>query len=85
MRVFDPDAAAGQSCQWSFAGAVPANATDPRQFVTATQRALHAGPTTVSGDCRELRLVVPSDPSHPDPSPARRLSRGKRRTARRQA
>jgi hypothetical protein len=65
VRVFDPDAAAGQSCQWSFADAVPANAADPRQFVTATQRALHAGPTTVSGDCRELRLVVPSDPSDP--------------------
>ena len=65
MRVFDPDAAAGQSCQWSFAGAVPANAAAPRQFVTATQRALHAGLTTVSGDCRELRLVVPSDPSDP--------------------
>ncbi len=65
MRVFDPDAAAGQSCQWSFAGAVPANAADPRQFVTGTQRALHAAPTTVLGDCRELRLVVPSDPSDP--------------------
>ena len=54
----------GQSCQWSFAGAVPADA-DPRQFVAATQRALHAGPTNVSGDCRELRIVVPSDPSDP--------------------
>ena len=65
VRVFDPDAAAGQSCQWSFAGAVPANAAAPRQFVTATQRALHAGLTMVSGDCRELRLVVPSDPGDP--------------------
>ena len=65
MRVFDPDAAAGQSCQWSFAGAVPADAADPRQFVAATQGALRAGPTTVSGDCRELRLVVPSDPGDP--------------------
>ena len=47
--------------------AVPANAVDPRQFVTATHptRPSHAGPTTVSGDCRELRLVVPSDPSDP--------------------
>ena len=32
-------------------------------FVAATQRALSAGPTTVSGDCRELRIVVPSDPN----------------------
>ena len=24
VRIFDPDAAAGQTCQWSFAGAVPA-------------------------------------------------------------
>ena len=64
VRIFDPDAAAGQSCQWSFAGAVPADA-DPRQFVAATQRALQAGTTTVSGDCRELRIVVPSNPSDP--------------------
>src|ERR1700722_3988158 len=53
-RVLDPAAAAGQSCKWSFAGAAPANAADSRQFVTATQRALHAGPTTVSRDFREL-------------------------------
>ena len=64
VRIFDPDAAAGQSCQWSFAGAVPADA-DPRQFVAATQRALQAGTTNVSGDCRELRIVVPSNPSDP--------------------
>jgi hypothetical protein len=64
VRIFDPDATAGQSCQWSFAGAVPADA-NPRSFVAATQRALHAGATTVSGDCRELRLVVPSDPGDP--------------------
>src|ERR1700722_10753902 len=64
-RVFDPDAPTGPSFQWRFAGAVPANAAAPRQFVTATQRALHAGLTMVSGDCRELRLVVPSDPGDP--------------------
>ena len=63
VRVFDPDAAAGQTCQWSFAGAVPAEPAVPRQFVAATQRALKAGRTTVSGDCRELRVVVPSDPN----------------------
>jgi hypothetical protein len=59
VRVFDPAAAAGQTCQWTFAGAVPAGAAPT--FVAATQRALNAGPTTVSGDCRELRIVVPSD------------------------
>jgi hypothetical protein len=64
VRVFDPGAAAGQTCQWGFAGAVPAGA-DPRTFIAATQRALKAGPTTVSGDCRELSLVVPSDPNDP--------------------
>ncbi|HEX9170799.1 MAG TPA: hypothetical protein VF886_18035 [Roseiarcus sp.] len=64
VRVFDPVAAAGQTCQWSFAGAVLVGA-DPRTFVAATQRALSAGQTTVSGDCRELSLVVPSDPSDP--------------------
>jgi len=62
VRIFDPDAVAGQSCQWSFAGAVLARA-DPRQFVAATQRALQAGATTVAGDCRELRIVVPSNPA----------------------
>jgi hypothetical protein len=63
VRVFDPDAAAGQTCQWSFAGAVPADGAGARTFVAATQRALKAGETTVSGDCRELRIVVPSDPN----------------------
>jgi hypothetical protein len=62
VRVSDPDAAAGQSCQWSLAGGVVAE-TDPRKFVGATQRALRAGATTVSGDCRELRIVVPSVPA----------------------
>ena len=61
VRVFDPDAAAGQTCQWTFAGAVPAGAAPT--FVAAAHRALSAGPTTVSGDCRELRIVVPSDPN----------------------
>ncbi len=64
VRIFDPDATAGQSCQWSFAGAVLADA-DPRQFVAATQHALQAGATTVAADCRELRIVVPSNPSDP--------------------
>ena len=63
VRIFDPDAAAGQTCQWSFAGAVPRPA--PRTFVAATQQALKAGLTTVSADCRELRIVVPSDPNDP--------------------
>jgi hypothetical protein len=62
VRIFDPDATAGQSCQWSLAGGVIAE-TDPRQFVAATQRALQAGATTVTGDCREIRIVVPSDPA----------------------
>ena len=53
---------AGQSCQWSVAGAVLAK-TDPRKFVDATRRALQAGATTVAGDCRELRIVVPSVPA----------------------
>jgi hypothetical protein len=48
VRIFDPDAPAGQSCQWSFAGAVFAE-TDPRKFVDAPQ----TGTTTVAGDCRE--------------------------------
>ena len=65
VRIFDPDAAAGQTCHWSFAGAVPAAVADPRTFIAATERAWKAGPTTVSGDCRELRLVVPSDPNDP--------------------
>ena len=61
VRVFDPDATAGQWCQWSFAGAVFAE-TDPRKFVDATQRALQTGSTTVARDCREVRIVVPSVP-----------------------
>jgi hypothetical protein len=64
VRIFDPNATAGQSCQWSFGGAVLAGA-DPQQFVAATQRALPAGATTVLGDCRELRIVVPSNLSDP--------------------
>jgi hypothetical protein len=62
VRVFDPDAPADQSCQWRLVGAVLAD-TDPRRFVGATQRALQSGTTTVAGDCRELRIVVPSDPN----------------------
>ena len=62
VRVFDPAATAGQSCQWSLAGGVIAE-TDPRQFVSATQRALQPGATTVTADCRELRIVVPSVPA----------------------
>jgi hypothetical protein len=62
VRVFDPDATAGQSCQWSLAGGVIAG-TDPRQFVGATQRALQTGTTTVAGDCREVRIVVSSNPA----------------------
>jgi hypothetical protein len=64
VRIFDPEATAGQSCQWNFAGAVLAD-TDPRQFVAAAQRALQARTTSVSGDCRELRIVLPSNPSDP--------------------
>ena len=62
VRIFDPDTTAGQSCQWSVAGAVFAE-TDPRKFVDATQRALQTGTTTVAGDCREVRIVVPSVPT----------------------
>ena len=62
VRVFDPDAIAGQSCQWSLAGGVIAD-TDPSQFVGATRRALQAGTTTTAGDCREVRIVVPSVPA----------------------
>ena len=61
VRVFDPDAIAGQSCQWSLAGGVIAD-TDPSQFVGATRRALQAGTTTTAGDCREVCIVVPSIP-----------------------
>jgi hypothetical protein len=63
VRIFDPDAASDQSCQWSFSGAVQADG-DPRQFLTSTQHALAAATTTVSADCRELRIVVPSDPAN---------------------
>jgi hypothetical protein len=83
VRIFDPDVAAGQSCQWSFVGTVPAEVADPRTFVAATQRALNAGLTTVSRDCRELRIVVPSDPNDPKSVAGRAPSRGPRRTARR--
>ena len=62
VRIFDPDSTPGQSCQWSFAGAVFAE-TDPRKFVDATQRALQTGTTTIAGDCREVRIVVPSVPA----------------------
>jgi hypothetical protein len=62
VRVFDPDAIAGQSCQWSLAGGVIAD-TDPSQFVGATRRALQAGTTTTAGDCREVRIVVPAIPA----------------------
>ena len=34
-----------------------------RQFVGATRRALQAGTTTTAGDCREVRIVVPSVPA----------------------
>lgn len=64
VRIFDPAAAAGQSCRWRLSGAVAADA-DPSGFVAATQRALPAGGTVVTGDCRELRVVVPSNPNEP--------------------
>src|ERR1700734_3341542 len=62
VRIFDPGATAEQSCQWSLTGGVIAE-TNPRQFLGAAQRALQAGPTTVAGDCREIRIVVPSVPA----------------------
>ena len=64
VRVFDPAAPAGQSCQWNLSGAVAAN-SDPSKFVAAAQRALSAAPIKISADCRELRIVVASNPNEP--------------------
>ena len=81
VRIFDAAAAAAQSCQWSLEGAVAAD-DDPSTFVAASQRALSAGPTKVTGDCRELRIVVPSNPNDPkrgchmNSAPAKRESKG---------
>jgi len=61
VRVFDPDASAGQTCQWTLDGAVFAEAT--ASFTSQTRAALgqRAKPTE-SADCREIRIVVPSAP-----------------------
>ena len=65
VRVFDPDAPAGQICQWAIGGAVVVDASTATAFAAQTQRAGGAGATTVSGDCREIRIVIPSDPADP--------------------
>ena len=52
----------GNRANGVLAGGVIAE-TNPSQFVGTTQRALQTGTTTVSGDCRELRIVVPSVPT----------------------
>src|SRR5271165_2535390 len=64
VRVFDPAAAAGQSCQWELSGAVAAD-PDPSKFVAAAPRALSAAPIKITADCRELRIVVASNPNEP--------------------
>ena len=65
VRVFDPSAAAGSRCTWTVEGGVPADAATPGRFQDQAEEALHGGRRTVEGDCRELRIVAPSDPTDP--------------------
>ncbi len=65
VRIFDPQAPAGQQCTWSFDGALVADGTLPARFQRTTQQALLSKGKTVAGDCREIRLIVPSDPNEP--------------------
>ncbi len=58
VQVFDPDAAPGQTCEWTLDGAVIA---DAGSFPAKAQAALRetAKPVTTA-DCREVRIIVPS-------------------------
>ena len=72
VRIFDPQAPAGQQCMWSFDGAVVADGTIPARFERTAQQALQSkGKPPVAGDCREIRLIVPSDPNEPKTVAAR--------------
>ena len=65
VRVFDSSAVAGSRCSWTVEGGVPADAATPGRFRAQVEEALHGGRRTVDGDCRELRIVAPSDPTDP--------------------
>jgi hypothetical protein len=65
VRVFDPQAGAGQRCAWTIDGGVVADAATPSHFQAKTQEALRGAKTTTTGDCREVRIIVPSDPKDP--------------------
>ncbi len=65
VRIFDPQAEAGQQCKWTVDGAAVAGPTTPLRFQQETRQALRGGEAAATGDCRELRIVVPSDAKDP--------------------
>ena len=83
VRVFDPDAAAGQTCQWTFAGAVPASA-DPRRLSRRRSGRSEQARRPSRAIAANFASSSPPIRPTPSPSPARRPSRGQW-TARRRA
>ena len=63
VRVYDPTAAAGPKCHWALEAAVVADVNTTNNFRAQTQAALRGEKSTVDADCREIRLVVASDPA----------------------
>jgi hypothetical protein len=75
VRVFDPDAPAGQTCRWKVDGAVLSEGSIPVNFAQRARYALgQKDEPPVVADCRQVRLIVPSiapDPANPHNSPVR--------------
>lgn len=58
VRVFDPDAPAGETCSWSGA--------DPAGPAASGTRAQPSSTPSWPGDCREVRIHVPAAPDGPE-------------------
>jgi hypothetical protein len=66
VRVYDASAPADAQCDWSAASGAPAsNAPRPTDFAAAMRAAAKASAWSQKSDCRELRVLVPSDASDP--------------------
>jgi len=65
VRVFDATAAAGQQCAWTVEGGAFVIGPTPPNFQSTSERALHGPRQSARADCREVRVVVPSDPADP--------------------
>lgn len=66
VRVFDAGAPAGAQCDWSAKSGAPASAApQPADFVAAIRAAAAASAWSQKADCRELRVLVPSNASDP--------------------